>query len=126
MKAQRQPRYCASTPVISAESATPRLPQTPLMPTSLPSLLGIGDDHRRADRVIDRGEDADREQRDAELQRRLHEADADHARPMPMKKIAIMWRRLQTVAEPAGGERAGAEGDEARRRVGQQFARSRA
>src|SRR5271165_3395477 len=36
--AHRQPRYCAITPVMTAEDATPRLPHTPLMPTWRPSL----------------------------------------------------------------------------------------
>ena len=38
MKAARQPKYCPTTPVTSADDATPRLPQTPFKPISRPSL----------------------------------------------------------------------------------------
>ena len=41
----------------------------PVQPHLAAEPVGIGDDHRGPDRVIDRGEDADRKQRGAELQR---------------------------------------------------------
>ncbi|MET4771091.1 hypothetical protein ABIA28_003305 [Bradyrhizobium elkanii] len=84
-------------------------------------LLGIGHDHRGADRMIDRGEDADRQQRGAELQRRLHEADRDHRQADADEEDHHHVAAAPAVAEPARDQRAGAEGDEARGRIGQQF-----
>ena len=82
-------------------------------------LLRVGDDHRRADRMIDRGEDADRKQRDTQLQRRLHEADADHAEADADEVDRHHVAAAPAVAEPAAQERARTEGDKARRRIGQ-------
>ena len=84
-------------------------------------LVGIGHDHRGADRMVDRGEQADRQQRRAQLQRRLHQADRDHRGADAGKEDHHHVAAAPAVAEPAGDQRARAEGDEARGGVRQQF-----
>ena len=65
-KAPRQPIHSVSTAVMPAATATPRLPQTPLQSERPPAIGRRRHHDRGADRMIDRGEHAEREQRDAE------------------------------------------------------------
>ena len=102
------------TPVMTADEATPRLPQTPLMPTCAAQFVGVGDQHRGADRVVDRGEQSDREQRHAQLQGRLNEADRGHGGANAQEEHRHHVTPAPAVAEPAGQQRPGAEHDERR------------
>ena len=83
--------------------------------------VGIGHDHGGADGVIDRGEQADRQQRRAKLQRRLHQADRDHRQADAEEEDHHHVAAAPAVAEPAGQQRARAERDEARGGVRQQL-----
>ncbi|MEY9619667.1 hypothetical protein ABH982_003124 [Bradyrhizobium ottawaense] len=83
--------------------------------------VGIRHDHGGADGMIDRGEDADGEQRGAELHGRLHEADRDHGGTNADEEDQHHVAAAPAVPEPAGQQRAGTERDEARRRVRQQL-----
>jgi len=74
----------------------------------------IGHDHRSADRMIDRGEKADRQQRRAKLQRGRDEAHRNHRRADADEEDHHHVAAAPAVAEPAGDQRARAERDEAR------------
>jgi hypothetical protein len=71
--------------------------------------------------MVDRRKQADCQKRRAELQRRLHEADRDHRGADAGKEDHHHVPAAPAVAEPAGDQRAGPEGDEARGGVRQQF-----
>ncbi len=76
--------------------------------------VGVGHDHGGADRMIDRREQADREQGRAELQRRLHEANRDHRRADADKEDHHHMTAAPAVAEPARQQRSRAERNETR------------
>ncbi|MGY3368539.1 hypothetical protein ACVWZL_005664 [Bradyrhizobium sp. GM2.4] len=105
----------------SADEATPRLPADAVDAHLAAEPVSVGDDHGSADGMIDRGKNADREQRRAELGRGLHEANRDHGGADADEEDQHHVATAPAVAEPAGEQRARAEGDEARRRVRQEF-----
>jgi hypothetical protein len=84
-------------------------------------LVGIGHDHGGADRMIDRCKQSNREQRDAQLQRRLYQPDRDHRQADAGEIDHHHVAPAPPVAKPAGRQRPRAKGDEARRGIGQQL-----
>ena len=59
-------------------------------------------DHSRADGMVDRREQTDRQQRRAELQRRLHQPHRDHRRPDAGEEDCHHVAAAPAVAKPAG------------------------
>jgi len=70
--------------------------------------------------VIDGSEDADREQADADLQRRLRQGREDGRQADADEEYGHHTVPVPFVGKPAGRQREQAEGKESRRRVGQQ------
>ena len=69
-------------------------------------LAGIGHDHGGADRMVDRGEQADRQQRGAELEPGLHQPDRDHRQQRwRQRKSPSCGARLQrSPSQPVSSE----------------------
>ena len=78
--------------------------------------------HRETDRMVDRGEHADHEQPDPDLQRRLRKSGRDRGEPDADEEHDHHALAAPFVREPAGRIREHAEREEAGRRVFEQFA----
>jgi len=90
MNAARQPMVSARAPAISAENATPTLPEDSVHSEDPAYVLPICDEHRDADRVVDRGEHADERETQGDVHRSGGEAREMLAVPMPKKNTTIM------------------------------------
>ena len=79
----------------------------------LAQLFRIRGDHGDADRMIDRGEQSDQRQPDCQLQRRAGKAGQDRGHADAQEEHRHHAGLAPAVAQPAGGDRGRAEGDEA-------------
>ena len=96
----------------------PEVPEDPVDRERHPRLRSPLDDEGEADRMVDRGEETDGGEPERDLERRPREGGQDRARSDAEEEDHDHPFPAPLVREPAGGDRGHPEGDEARRRVG--------